>query len=135
MGTCGEVVSDDADDAGGNACEFRGKFDPVSVVEESALFGRFVFPCDAEEVCGVDVPEACVFEAILDGLGDRGGVFHLGKCGDDDAPVAAALDGFLQYVLVDLIEFGHGPTPFGETTRIVRGADCVNRTGWRWGLV
>ena len=78
------------------------ELDPVAVVEQAAAFLGFVLPGDAEEIDGIDVPQADVAEAVLDLLRDGGRVAHLGEGGDENLALAEQLHRPGQHLFIDL---------------------------------
>ena len=107
VGAGGEVLPDQADNAGLHTGDGAGDLQVVGAAEQTRL--RIVLPGDAEEVGGVDVPEAHILEAGLHGLGGGLGAAHLAEGGDDDAPVLAALGGALDdFGVVGFHDSGHG---------------------------
>ena len=98
----GEPLAHHGHDAAGHAGELRGELDVVGhgLIETAELLG-LILPGDAEEVQGVDVPEADVFQLVLDLAGDGLGVLHLGDGGDDDVVLPGLLDVVLQAGLLD----------------------------------
>ena len=98
----GEPLARHGDDAAGYARQARGDLDIVrhGLVQAAELLG-LVVPVDAEQVQGVDVPQADAGELGLDLLGDEVGVLHLGDGGDDDMVLLGLLDIVLQAGFVD----------------------------------
>ena len=68
---------------------------------QAAGFLGLVVPADAEQVDGVNVPQAGVRQLFLDLLGDQIGVLHLGNGRDDDVVFLGLLDVMQQAFFVD----------------------------------
>ena len=77
------------------------------LVQAAGLLG-LVVPADAEQVDGVNVPQAGVRQLFLDLLRDQIGVLHLGDGRDDDVVFLGLLDVVRKAFLVDgQIDFTH----------------------------
>ena len=85
-------LADQADDPRVDAGQRRRKLDPVAVVEQPAAFDRLVLPGDAKQVDRIDIPQADVFEPLLDLLRHRLRIAHLGERRQQNLPLAKALD-------------------------------------------
>ena len=70
------------------------------LVQAAGLLG-LVVPADAEQVDGVNVPQAGVRQLFLDLLRDQIGVLHLGDGRDDDVVFLGLLDVMQQAFFVD----------------------------------
>ena len=71
-----------------------------SLIESTGLL-RLVFPCDAEQVQGVYIPQSHIFQLALDLFGNGFRMLHLGDGGDHDAVFLRLFQIVFQTLLVD----------------------------------
>ena len=128
----GEPLARHGEDAAGHAGEGGGDFHEVGHgLKEAAGLPGLVFPGDAEEIEGVHVPEAHMFQACLDFLRNGLRVFHLGEGGDDDAVFPGLLDVVPEALLVDCqVNLAHGGCP--PVWNRYRNRGCISRCRRTW---
>ena len=100
MAARGEPFAGEDDDARLNARKNGGNLDEVHAAKLAALFLGLVAPADAEQVQGVDVPEADVGQLFFDAVRNQVRVAHLGNLRDDDALLARSVDAVLKAFFV-----------------------------------
>src|SRR5450756_2101652 len=122
----GKILADDAHNASLDASDGTWEFDIVHV----AIQARFhvVVPRDAEQVDGIDVPEADTLELGLDLVRNKRRVLLLCEGGDDDVAVLSQFDGFCQNVFVDgHIKYGHIVLLLSKNPHVRRGNTYRNQ--------
>ena len=97
-----EPFADGSDDARLDPGQRRGELDVIDAAVKAAFRLGLVMPVDAEKVGRVDVPQADLFQLVLDAGGDLARVLHLGERRQDNAPFTATLHCFGQDLLVNL---------------------------------
>ena len=81
----GEPLADHGIDPRLDAGEGGGQLDIIgNIAEQTAGFLGFIFPRDAEQIDGINVPQPRYLELFLDFLRDQLGMLHLLDGGDDD---------------------------------------------------
>ena len=98
----GEPLAHHGHDPAGDAGQLGGQLDVVgdSLIESAGLL-RLVFPCDAEQVQGVYIPQSHIFQLALDLFGNGFRMLHLGDGGDHDAVFLRLFQIVFQTLLVD----------------------------------
>ncbi len=98
MGAGGEPLAHEGDDPRRCSCQTLGDFEIIQPAEQAAAGFGFVVPGDAEQVPGVQVPQANAFKFVLNLVGDKAGVAHLREGGDNDIAFPNALNGSFQSI-------------------------------------